>query len=117
MKALVIVSLALGAALSPAAVEAEEIMSGTYGGERLRVAVDGEDVGLKVVAVGCIGELNGRLARNESGEIFIMSNDEPRCVLSVTPRDEVSFSIRQHQNCTHYHGAACSFEGNVRRTH
>ena len=96
---------------------ADGIKPGTYTNGKnltarvLTAVVDGQNVALSVGTENCIGELRGRLAQNTTGDWFILGIEKPRCVLSLTPQGTSSFSLKQHENCSNYHGASCSFEG------
>ena len=96
--------------------QAQEISSGTYSGGAGIAVVDDGLVALTIQAVGCIGELDGRLAQNNLGEWFILGDGLPRCVISLQQHGRFAFSLEQHENCSNYHGAACQFSGYYRRT-
>ena len=116
MRKVLIVSLMLCSVSLPVASQADEIKSGTYSSGDVDIIFDGSDVAVTVKMAGCIGELDGRLADNNAGEWFILGSGKPQCVLSLTPLGKFSFSIKQFENCSDYHGAACGFESYFRRT-
>lgn len=116
MKKLLILLVIIFCGLVSTSSQADEIRSGTYSSGDVDIIIDGSDVAVTVKMVGCIGELDGRLADNNAGEWFILGSSKPQCVLSLTPQGKFSFSIKQYENCSDYHGASCGFEGYFRRT-
>jgi hypothetical protein len=94
-------------------------MSGVYEGEgsSLRVVVDGRDVGVTVRVPGRLGSVEGSLARNDAGRLFIVSSayKDDSCAIAVQPHGRFSFSMKQGPECSYNHGAGCSFDGLVER--
>lgn len=66
----------LALALNAAAAWPQEPSNGTYEGERgsLRVIVDCPDVGVTVKTPGCLGSVEGLFARNDAGQLFMVSS-------------------------------------------
>jgi hypothetical protein len=118
---MVVTKIAAGVAvlLNATAAWSQDLSSGVYEGEKgsLRVIVDGRDVGVTVKIPGCLGSVDGYLARNDSGQLFIVSSayKEDSCAIAIQPNGESSFSMRQGPECSYNHGAACSFNGSVER--
>jgi hypothetical protein len=109
----------LALALSATAAWPQDLPGGVYEGEKgsLRVIVDGRDVGVTVKTPGCLGSVEGRLARNDAGQLFMVSSayEEDSCAIAIQPHGKFSFSMRQGSECSYNHGAACSFNGFVER--
>jgi hypothetical protein len=97
----------------------QDISAGVYEGERgtLRVTVDGSDIGVTVKTPGCLGSVEGFLARNDAGQLFMVSSNykTDSCAIAIQAHGKSSFSTRQGPECSYNHGAACSFDGFVER--
>jgi hypothetical protein len=113
----VVVGLMLMAYAVP--VWSQDLLSGVYEGERgsLKVIVDGNDVGVTVRKAGCLGSVEGFLARNGSGHLFIVSSSYQKdsCAIAIESFGKFSFSMTQGPECSYHHGASCSFNGFVER--
>jgi len=63
--------------INATAAWSQGLMSGVYEGlgqdrGSLRVIVDGRDVGVTIKAVGCLGSVEGFLATNDAGDLFMV---------------------------------------------
>lgn len=112
------------AALWATPASSDGLKDGTYegGGENgstLRVIVDGTDVAVNVSGVGCLGMVEGFLARNDQGDLFLVSSSyaDDQCAVAILPQGQFSFAMRAGPECSIYHGAACGFDGYVQRVH
>lgn len=122
MARIIVLSAALVALLGAGPASAEDLRDGVYeskiqGGGVLRVIVDGRDVGVSVKTVGCLGNVEGTLARNKAGDLFMVSSNYAvdQCAISIAPSGKFGFSMRQGPECSYNHGAACDFNGFVER--
>jgi len=104
------------------AAYSEDLMSGTYESKSrdeslLRVIVDGRHAGVTVKTRGCLGSVEGYLARNRKGELFLVSSsyEEDMCAIAIEPHGRFSFSMREGPECSDLHGFACSFNGFMER--
>jgi hypothetical protein len=122
MTKIIILTITLAATVSAGAAVAQDLRNGVYeskiqGGGVLRVIVDGQDVGITVKTVGCLGSVEGSLAHNQAGDLFMVSSnyEKDSCAIAIAPSGKFSFSTRQGPGCSYHHGAACDFNGYVER--
>jgi hypothetical protein len=122
MARIIVLSVALVAAVCVGAAFADDLRDGVYesklqGRGVLRVIVDGRDIGVSVKTVGCLGNVEGILARNKAGDLFLVSSNyaEDQCAIAITPSGKFAFSMRQGPECSYSHGASCDFNGFVER--
>lgn len=117
-----ILSAAVVAAVSAGHASAQDLRDGVYemkieGGGVLRAIVDGRDVGVTVKTVGCLGSVEGTLAHNKAGDLFMVSSayKDDGCAIAITPSGKFAFTMKQGPECSYNHGAACDFNGLVER--
>ena len=108
--------------ISPATAETELPLDGVYEGGaadigKIRLIVEGRDAFVRILAKGCIGMVEGHLAKHSSGELFLVASDyqTSKCAIGISPTGKFSMSLRQGPECSYHHGAACSFNGFVER--
>lgn len=107
---------------SPLLAETGYPMDGVYEGGasdigKIRLIVDGRDAFVRILAKGCIGLVEGRLAKNNAGELFLVASDyeTSQCAIAISTGNKFSMTLRQGPECSYHHGAACSFNGFVER--
>lgn len=122
MKAVVSAAILSSSVLTAAPASGEYLLDGVYEGAArdlgsVRVVVDGRDAVIRILAQGCIGIVEGRLAKNNTGDLFLVASDYAvsQCAVAITPHGKFSFSLEQGLECTYHHGALCSFDGFVER--
>lgn len=122
MKAVVTSAILTSSALTATPASSEYLLDGVYEGAArdlgaVRVVVDGRDAVIRILAQGCLGIVEGRLAKNKTGDLFLVASDYAvsQCALAITPHGKFSFSLEQGPECTYHHGAMCSFNGFVER--
>lgn len=96
--------------------------SGTYEGSaeyngRLRVVVDGREAAIFLKAANCVGFVEGHLARNPRGEVFLLSSGYKTdgCAVRLEVDGAFYMYLKPGPECTSLHGAACGFGGYVER--
>ena len=102
--------------MCPVGALADDIWTGTYVREGGTITIGNGTASMEVGQPGCLGDIEGTLGQNAAGAWFLLGSMEPQCVLSLEQDDPSSVKVRQFENCSFYHGAACQFEGEYRRT-
>jgi hypothetical protein len=93
----------------------EMLASGSYSSGGLEVIIDGTAVGVTSSAVGCIGQLDGRMISDRGKIAFVADDFGLTCTISVKRLGRFDFSMEEGEGCSSFHGALCSFSGYVRR--
>ncbi len=102
-------------------VQAQELQQGTYRGDTeynttVVVNIQGKRAWASIIANGCLGDVEGKLARNDAGQLYLVDDlyKESQCAIAIIPDSATSFQTEQGPECSYHHGAACDFNAYVR---
>ncbi len=113
-------TLAAIALIAPAAAHAQEIQNGNYRGDTefnttVVVNIKGKRADITILANGCLGYVEGKLARNDKGQLFLVDDlyNESQCAVALIPQSATSFLTQEGPECSYHHGFSCNFDALV----
>ncbi|WP_206539640.1 hypothetical protein [Ruegeria sp. ANG-S4] len=99
---------------------AQDISQGAYQGvteynTSVAVTIEAKRASITASANGCLGFVEGRLARNSTDQLFLVDDlyNESQCAIAIIPESSTSFRTIEGPECSYHHGAGCDFNALV----